>query len=830
MYLPLTGRLACLAALLLLLAPAPAQEEGASLREIRIKEILAKCEGAKIPEIWRNAEELARLGPPAKRTIQRALQGTGVEGRLAALRALIELNSPTFAAEKLMDIADEESNRLEHRVAALELVGLTEELDVEEGLLELLIALNPKIRLAAARALWHIESPRRGKAKDALREFLKSSDAELRAQGALALAEMGDSLSPGVIETLLVLRNEPGLRGKYADVLYRWLTLKRSVALREERGDAAAARKRSGMWSHLDEMRELLRQLYDLQEEVSDDKLRIGAAAGMVNLPGDPHTQFLPPEEYHEFLHGGDGVDPSYGGIGAYIDTNVKGSFRILRPIFGGPAWKADIRGGDDIVAVNGDPTAGRATTDIIKQIKGPAGTPVILSILREGWAEHRDVKVIRAKIVLPSVYSRMLPGDIGYVTITVFANETAKELHRHVTDLEKQGLKGLVLDLRDNPGGLLDSVKECLTPFLRERELVCTAKGRLLFRQGVPHYTGKPDRERLYPISVLVNSRSASGAELMSGVLQHYSNSSEIGGAKHPYVDAVVVGTTTFGKGTMQHTLPLQKSWPGERFTDTRRKNGYYDFNEPFTDKNGNRRWDPGEPFEDQARMNQRWNDAEQWEDANGNGRWDLGENFKDENGDGVWNGAEPFEDKNGNGRYDNGAALKLTVARYYLPGGMNFTRRRVFDEKAKHYVYKGGVVPDIEEKRERMKVSHLVELRDIQEEGLFRDYVGARWEEHKETFRKLAHFDGRATDAYPDFDAFYRSLKTRLTPQEVRRAVRIEVRREVAGEEGKEIFGDLSDDNVLWRAVQDVMRRLNVDTATVSEYRRLKDSFAAK
>ncbi|MHC4818258.1 MAG: hypothetical protein ACYTF8_09410, partial [Planctomycetota bacterium] len=301
-------------------------------------------------------------------------------------------------------------------------------------------------------------------------------------------------------------------------------------------------------------------------------------------------------------------------------------------------------------------------------------------------------------------------------------------------------------------------------------------------------------------------------------------------GGAKSPYGDALVIGTTTFGKGTMQHTMPLQRSWPGERFTDTPRKNGYRDYNEPFTDTNRNKRWDPGEPFEDRARMNQRWNDAEQWEDTNGNGKWDLGENFKDENGDGVWNGAEPFKDQNGNSRYDNGAALKLTVARYYLPGGMNFTRRRVFDEEAKHYVYKGGVVPDVEEKRERMKVSHLVDLRDLQEEGMFRDYVASRWEEHRDTFHKLAYFDGRDTGAYPDFDAFYRSLKTRLTPQEVRRAIRIEVRREVAGEQGREILGDLSDDNVLWRAVQEVLRRLNVDTATVREYRGLKESLTAK
>ncbi|MHC4548157.1 MAG: S41 family peptidase [Planctomycetota bacterium] len=828
---PWTRHWALFAALLLLpAAPAArAQEEGASLREIKVKEILARCKGAEIPEIWRNSDQLVALGPPAKRAIQGALAGAEVEAQLAVLRALIELDSPTFAAERLMDLAGGEGHRLEHRIAALELIGLSEEVDAEDGLLELLIALNPQIRIAAARALWRIDSPRRGKAKETLVEFVKSSDPELRAQGALALAEMGDAETPNVLDILLELRKEPGLRGKYANALYRWLFLKRTTQMAEARGEAAAARRRSPLWRHLDEAREMLRQFYDLPEEIDDEQLRIGAARGMLDLRGDPHTLFLTPDEYREFLHGGDGVDPSYGGIGAYIDTNVKGRFRILRPIFGGPAWKADIRGGDDIVAVNGEPTAGRSTTDIIKQIKGPPGTPVILSIFREGWAEHRDVKVIRQKIVLPTVYSRMLPGQIGYVAITVFAYETGQELQTHLARLETEGLRGLVIDLRDNPGGLLDSVKECLTLFLKQRELICTAKGRIVRR--IPHHAGKPDRQRRYPLAALVNERSASGAELMAGVLQHYSKTSTIGGAQEPYLDALVVGgPTTFGKGTMQHTLPLRRSWPGETFEDTPRKNGYYDRDESFTDRNDNRRWDAGEPFEDRARLNGRWNDAEQWEDANGNGKWDLGEEFKDENGDGVWNPAEAFTDANGNGQYDYGAAVKMTVARYYLPGGTNFTRRRVYDEKAQTYVYKGGVVADIKLERERMEISHLVELRDLQEEDLFRDYVKSRWEDHKEAFRTLAHFDGRDPSRYPDFDAFNRTLKTRLSPQEVRRAIRLEIRREVAGEQGKEILGDLSDDNVLRRGVEETLRRLGTDPTAVPEYRQLQTSLTPK
>jgi C-terminal processing protease CtpA/Prc len=444
----------------------------------------------------------------------------------------------------------------------------------------------------------------------------------------------------------------------------------------------------------------------------------------------------------------------------------------------------------------------------------------VILSIYREGWTEPRDVKVIRAKIVIPTVYSRMLPGGIGYVQVAQFAAETGKELIDHLHRLEGEGLRGLVIDLRDNPGGLLQSVQEALTPFLREREVVCTAKGRK--GRGLPYFSFRPDRERGYPITVLVNGNSASGAELMSGVLQHYSKSSQIGTAENPYVDAVVLGTTTFGKGSMQGTEAL-RSWPGENFTDEPRKDGDWEPGESFTDQNLNHRWDPGEPFVDRARLDGRWNDAEPWEDKNGNGRRDEDESFTDENGDGSWTPAEPFEDANGDGEYDYGAAVKMSVARYYLPGGQNFTRTRVFDEEKKAYVTKGGVLPDVVVEQDRIDVSDLVELRDLQQKGAFDEYVRARWDAHKEGFRDLAWLDGRDPARYPDFDAFYESLRTRLSKQEVRRGLRLAVRRRVSIERGEEILGDLSDDNVLLAGVRETLRRLGADPESIPEYHSL-------
>jgi carboxyl-terminal processing protease len=803
---------------LVLIGPAAQSQESASVREMKVEEILASCEGASVAEIWLRARELSDMGRTVERILRRSIGNATIEGKLAGLRALIDLDSVTYAAEKLETLAADETLDERFRLLAIELIGMTEEPDAEDALLELLVGYNARIKLAAARALWRLDTPNSHRAKVTLREFLASADPELQAEGAIALAEIGDADTPGVTDILYRLRREPGMRGQLATALLRKLQLEKSIQIHQRNAEAAGGGKGSPLWRHLDEIRKRLAEAYDLEQNIDDDLLRARAARGMTSFPDDPHTTFMTPEQYHEFLHGAEGVDPSYGGIGAFIDTNSKDRFRILRPIFNGPAWKARIKGGDYIVAVNGEPTAGRETTEIIKQIKGPAGTPVVLTIFRDGWAEGREFTVIRAKIVLPTVTSRMLPGKIGYVTLAQFAFETAKELREHLVRLEAEGMRALVIDVRDNPGGLLPTVKGCLTLFLKERELICTVKGRVY--RPEKHVSGRPDRARAYPISVLVNNRSASGSELLSGVLQHYSKNSEIGGATDPYLDALVVGAETFGKGTVQHTIPLS-TWAGETFVDLPRRNGRFDYGEPFEDRNKNRRWDPGEPFEDRPLKNGRWDDAERWEDLNGNGTRDRDESFTDENGDGTWNPAEAFDDLNRNDRYDTGAALKLTIARYYLPGGRNFTRQRTFEEGK--YVYKGGVIPDIATTDDEMKVAHLVELREMQEEGLFRAYLDPRWVKHAETFRKLAFFDARDPSLYPDFEEFYEGLKTRLDRQAIRRALRIEVRREVANELGKEILGDLSDDATLRAGVRSVLKRLGVDPDSIAEYRSL-------
>jgi len=803
-------------------APTLAQE-GGSVRELKVRELLTQAKGAEAADIGQYAEGLVRLGAPAKRAIIEGLKTADTPGKLAGLRALIELDSPTLAAQKLMEIAADEDEKLPYRIVALELLGLSEEMDAEEGLLDLLTELNPQLRIAAARALWKLEVEGSHRAKVVLREFLTSTDADLRAQGALALAEIGDGDTPGVREELRRLRNETGQRGQLARALYDKLMLAKAVAAYEAGKERAGARKRS-RWAHLDELEQILQRFYDRDKDLDEEELRIGAARGMIRFPADPHTIFMSPEQYQEFLHGSDGVDPSYGGIGAFIDTNVTDRLRILRPMFGGPAWNADIRGGDEIIAVDGKSTEGRTIMEIIRQVKGPPGTKVVLTVTRRGWLKPRDIEVIRDRIVIPSVYSRMLPGKIGLVVIAQFAAGTADEMLEHLLRLEGDGMRGLVIDLRDNPGGLLQSVVGCLTRFLQRGDTICTVRGRVLRPER--HAAGMPDKSRRYPMSVLINGRSASGAELMSGVMQHYSKRSKRSGADDPYLDALVFGESSFGKGTVQHTLPL-RSWPGEEFTDEPRKNGFYNPGEEFEDRNGNRSWDPGEPFTDAARKNNRWDDAEPWKDQNGNGKWDPGEEFTDDNGDGVWNPAEEFEDANGNGTYDNGAAIKLTVARYYLPDGSNFTRKMV--EKDGETTFEGGVEPDVESQHPDMEFWEVFEARELQGGESLTDYVQRIFREDKEKVRPLAWFDGRDPSKYPGFEAFYDSLETHLDRQVIRRLVRIELRREVAKELGRDIVGDLSDDTVLREAARSVLERLGENPEAMPEFRAIAKNGSA-
>ncbi len=273
-------------------------------------------------------------------------------------------------------------------------------------------------------------------------------------------------------------------------------------------------------------------------KEVPTRDLIYGAIQGMLsNL--DPHSSFLKPDDYKELQIETRG---SFTGIGIEI-TIRDGVLTVVAPIEGTPAWKAGLKPGDKIIKINGKPTKGMSLIEAVKLLRGPKGTKVTISIFREGFKELKDITLVRDVIPIKSVRYRMLEPGYGYVRISSFQEKTASELRKALKELEKEGLKGLILDLRNNPGGLLDAAVEVADEFLEEGLIVYT-KGRRKDQNF--KFEARPNKDKhAYPLVVLVNAGSASASEIVAGALQDHHR-------------AVILGTKTFGKGSVQTIIPL--------------------------------------------------------------------------------------------------------------------------------------------------------------------------------------------------------------------------------------------------------------------------------
>lgn len=285
---------------------------------------------------------------------------------------------------------------------------------------------------------------------------------------------------------------------------------------------------------------EVLRQIEEnYVEPVPPQTLIYGAIKGMVqNL--DPHSSFMTKDEHNELMMETTG---SFTGIGIEITTK-DGVLTVVSPIEGTPAYEAGLQSGDKIIKIEDESTKDMSMIDAVKKIRGPKGTKVRLTIAREGETKPLEFSIVRDVIPLVSVRHYLLAPDIGYVRITNFQSKTTKDLESALENLEKdRDLKGLVLDLRNNPGGLLSQAEEVSDLFL-DSGIIVSTKGRISSqdRKTVAHKNGKP---RNYPIVVLVNGGSASAAEIVAGALQDNNR-------------ALILGTRTFGKGSVQTILPL--------------------------------------------------------------------------------------------------------------------------------------------------------------------------------------------------------------------------------------------------------------------------------
>ncbi len=268
------------------------------------------------------------------------------------------------------------------------------------------------------------------------------------------------------------------------------------------------------------------------------DQLAEGAITGMLERVNDPYTEYLSEdllEEYKEMLDG------DFVGVGIRLQNNGKSPV-VLDIMPDSPADHADIKPGDVIIKVNGEDVSGLLLDEIVDRIRGPEGTAVTL-ILRRGPQEV-EVTLKRAPLSSPTVAYSKLSGDIGYIAIHSFGSETAKELAYELDRLNSEGVKGLILDLRNTPGGYLQAAVDIAGNFLEDNSLVLTTVDRDSRKEeyrtkGNPRWNGAS-------LVILVNSLSASSSEVLAGALQDYGQ-------------AVLLGETTYGKGVVQSIIPLE-------------------------------------------------------------------------------------------------------------------------------------------------------------------------------------------------------------------------------------------------------------------------------
>jgi carboxyl-terminal processing protease len=277
-------------------------------------------------------------------------------------------------------------------------------------------------------------------------------------------------------------------------------------------------------------------------EEKDSKDLIYGAIRGMMNTL-DPHSTFLTPEEFKELEVETTGI---FSGIGIEI-TLKDGVLTVVSPIEGSPADKAGLAPGDKILQIDGKNTKNMTLNDAVRLIRGQKGTKVILMILHEGAKEPQNYTIVREVIPIKSVKSKMVEEGYGYVRISTFQDKTDEDVQAALKKLEsanKGRLKGLVLDLRNDPGGLLNEAVKVADTFL-DSGVIVSIQGRT--KEQNQRFMAHPNKEtHTYPLVVLVNEGSASASEIVAGALQDQKR-------------AIILGTQTFGKGSVQTIIPLE-------------------------------------------------------------------------------------------------------------------------------------------------------------------------------------------------------------------------------------------------------------------------------
>ena len=286
----------------------------------------------------------------------------------------------------------------------------------------------------------------------------------------------------------------------------------------------------------------VLKQKYVDPDKLSDSKMLYGSIEGLAESTGDPYTTFFSPKEakiLKEDLQG------EFGGVGIVISIR-DGELTIISPIKNSPGYKAGLKAGDKIVTVNGKSTVGVSLEKDVEDIRGKIGTKVVLGILRKGWDEPKNFVIVRKIISEPTLDFKMEKGNIAYIHLYSFNQKLAFELYKTALTINLKKPKGIILDLRDNPGGYLGTAVKVASLFLDKNELV--VKERFRDKSEQEYKSSNIGLLKNYPLVVLVNGGSASASEILAGALKC---------DRH----IPLIGEKTFGKGTVQEIVRLKNN-----------------------------------------------------------------------------------------------------------------------------------------------------------------------------------------------------------------------------------------------------------------------------
>ncbi len=519
-------------------------------------EILGRLGTASPEAVWPQALALEGLGQGAVPTLTAALKDEHESVRLAAAKALCAIvGGQAPACEALADLARKGSPAA--RSVALHVLGEAAGPAAVKPLVLLLEdeSLPTSQRITVAKTLW-IKS-RHMKALKTCREALEDADGGVRTLAALSLGEMGQmGDARTLLETLALEPTDAGERARgilLRDQLARILSGKEGKE-RKESADGLAL---------LDEVAGLAREYYVDQAKTDSESLFEAAAKGIASSL-DPHTSYLGRSEVERWTRRMEG---HYAGIGIVV-SRENGALFVQSTFFEGPAYKSGIRSGDAIVKISGQAVADESLDESVKRLKGEAGTEVTIDVVHRGMSAPVSVTLKRAEISTKSVHSAMLPGKVGYIRMSEFVMQSGQELRQALEALRKDGMRSMILDLRFNPGGLLQAAVQTADLFLKPGLLVVYSEGRnpeVAARQDF-YSGGKFNEKGLwinpppgvvgnargdYPLIVLVNQDSASASEIVSGALRDHGR-------------AVLVGQKTYGKGSVQ--MPMRLKTTGDK------------------------------------------------------------------------------------------------------------------------------------------------------------------------------------------------------------------------------------------------------------------------